>query len=305
MSDICVHDDLHELDGLVGLASVKAEIGRLATRLADEQNYRARGACVLPVRRHLVFSGPAGVAKTKVARAFGQICGRIGALKKGHLVIVDRADLADGNKVAAMRETCDAALDGILYIKNEAFLAAGILRSTGDLHRDAVDVLIEFMLRDRDRLVVILDTRRKQLDCISFHSQLARRFSETIDFPAYTAFELVQILGAMAKRLGLALPEGIECDLFPWIVAHSRRSDWRNAREISNLFSKAIGAHALRCARQHCASFGGLDRDDFRAALAALRPDMQTPFNHLPPLYATSQPMLGSHAEAALGDSEA
>ncbi len=145
-----------------------------------------------------------------------------------------------------MRDKCDAALDGILYVKNEAFLAAGILRSTGDLRLDPVDVMIEFMARHRGRIIVILDARQNQFDYISFHLGLARRFTETIHFAAYDAFELIQILNAKAKRLGLDLPDEIECDLFPWIMANSHRSDWRNADEIADLFSKALGARALR-----------------------------------------------------------
>ncbi len=93
MSEACVRHELRELDALIGLDSVKAEIGRVVLRLVDEQRYRAQGASILPARRHLVFSGPAGVGKSQVAQAFGQICARLGALQKGHMITVDQADL--------------------------------------------------------------------------------------------------------------------------------------------------------------------------------------------------------------------
>ncbi len=272
-----VRRELQELDSLIGLASVKAEIGRLVTRLVNERSYRAQGVSILPARRHLVFSGPAGVGKSRVARAFGQICRRLGALAKGHMVVIGHADLAVAScdeKVALMRAKCDAALDGILYVRNEAFLTAGILRSTGDLRLDAVDVMIEFMALHRSRIIVILDARPNQLHYISFHSGLARRFTETIDFPACDAFELIRILAAKARRLGLDLPDGIECDLFPWIAAHSHRSDWRNAREIADLFSQALGARAMRGLHERCADFGRFDRRDFKQALLAVQRDM-------------------------------
>ncbi len=267
-----VREEFKELDRLVGLASVKGEISRLAQRLVNEKHYRALGVSVLPTRRHLVFSGPAGVAKSKVARIFGQICYRLGTLNKGHMVIVDHADLTAASvdeKVARMRAKCDAALDGILYIRNEAFLAAGILRSTGDLRLDAVDVMIEAMARHRGRIIVVLDARPNQLQCISFHSGLARRFTETIDFPAHDALELMRILAAKAEHLGLDLPDGLESDLIPWIAAHSRRHDWRNAYEIADLFSRALGARAARGARERCADLGGFRRSDFKHALNA------------------------------------
>ena len=269
-----IKQELKELDSLIGLASVKEEIGRLAQRLADENHYRAQGLSILPARRHLVFSGPAGVAKSKIARIFGQICYRLGTLDRGHMVIVDRADLTAARfdeKVALMRAKCDAALDGILYVRNEAFLAAGILRSTGDLRLDAVDVMIEFMARHRSRIIVILDARPNQLHYISFHSGLARRFAETIDFPAHDALELISILAAKAEHLGLDLPDGIESDLIPWITLHSRRRGWRNAHEIADLFSKALDARAARGRRERCADLAGFHHSDFKQALRAMR----------------------------------
>jgi stage V sporulation protein K len=298
---------LRQLEALIGLESAKEAIVQIIERLTREHCYRAQGIGVLSARRHLVFRGPPGVGKTRVARHFGQICSHLGALAHGHVVIVDQTDLTAGpnNKVALMRDKCDAALDGILYIKNDAFLTAGILRSTGDLKRDAVDVLIDYMQTHRERLIVILDVRTHQFDCISFHSGLARHFNETIEFEAYSAVDLMRILASMATRLGLALPDGLECDLFPWIVTHAHRSDWRNAREISDLFSKAIGARALRNARLRCGVFDGLDRNDFRQALATMRPDVSVDPMQWPDLYDGPQsPLITSH-DASLRDSEA
>ncbi len=131
--------------------------------------------------------------------------------------------------------------------------------------------MIGFMARHRGRIVVVLDARHKQFDCISFHSGLARLFSETISFDAFEPFELIQILAAKAREHGLDLPDGIECDLMPWIVAHCRRGDWRNAREMSDLLSRALALRTQRAVRQRCASFGGLERRDFRQALAAMQ----------------------------------
>ncbi|MGB8278600.1 MAG: hypothetical protein WCF20_11810 [Methylovirgula sp.] len=293
MIERCVRNELQELDALIGLASVKKEIGRLVVRLVNERSYRAQGASIFPAQRHLVFSGPPGVGKSRVARGFGQICARLGALEKGHMIIVDHDDLAAtrfDRKVGLMREKCAAALDGILYVKNEAFLAAGILRSTGDLRLDAVDVMIEFMLRHRGRIIVVLDTRPNQFDYISFHSGLARRFTETIHFAAYDAFELIQILAAKAQRLGLDLPDGLESDLFPWIAAHSRRSDWRNAREIGDLLSRAVSARAKRSMRERCADFAGFDRSDFRQALASMQTDMSANTGHSMDIHGRMSP---------------
>jgi hypothetical protein len=287
MSEKCARDELKEFDALIGLASVKEAIERLVMHLVNERSYRAQGAKILPARRHLVFSGPVGVGKRRVARRFGEICARLGALEKGHLVVVDEDVLTAASfdeKVARMREKCEAALDGVLYIKNDAFLPAGIFRSTGDLRLDAVDVMIEFMLSHRGRVIVVLDARANQFDYISFHLGLARLFRETIPFVPYDVFELLQILAAKARRMDLDLPEEIECDLYPWIIANIRRSDWRNAREVADLFTKAVSVRASRNTRVRNSNFGAFDREDFRLALAAMQPDISTT-DHSPGVY--------------------
>lgn len=273
MDEVRVRDELRELDSLVGLAVVKAEVARIVTRLVDEQRYRAQGASILPARRHLVFSGPAGVGKQKVAGTFGQICARLGALAKGHLVCLDQSDfgtVGSRDNILLMIDRCWAALDGILYVKNEAFLAAGILRSTGDLRIDPVDILIEFMARHRGRIIVILDARPNQFDYISFHSELARLFNETIHFAPYEPFELIQILNVKARQYGLELPDDLGCELFPWIISNVERYDWRNAREMVDLLGRAIAVRRQRVVQHRCATLGSLDRHDFRTALAAM-----------------------------------
>ncbi len=242
---------LDELDQMVGLGSVKAEVNKLLAGIEVERKRREQGLPVAKVSRHMVFTGPPGVGKTEIARALGEIYRSLKVLRKGHVVEVQRADLVAGyigQTAIKTLDKCKEALDGILFV-DEAYSLAG---EGKDFGHEAIATLMKFMEDNRDRIMVIAAGYPNEMRrFIATNPGMASRFNRTIEFPAYEPKELAAILRLMAKRQRAELPDELEQSLVPWIESQRRSEGWGNAREMRNLLDKAGEAQSLRVAVDH------------------------------------------------------
>jgi type VII secretion ATPase EccA len=191
-----------ELAEFIGLEEVKFQVARLKSSVAMAIRRQERGLTVAQRTNHLVFAGPPGTGKTTIARVVAKIYCGLGLLKKETVREVHRADLIGqhiGETEAKTNAIIDSALDGVLFL-DEAYA----LVSTGaknDFGLVAIDTLLARMENDRDRLVVIVAGYRKDLDhFLDTNEGLRSRFTRSIDFPSYSAAELVEIATRMAEK---------------------------------------------------------------------------------------------------------
>ncbi len=239
-----VEELLAELDELVGLRRVKAEVHRQAAVLRVEALRAEHGLRTPTMTRHLVFTGNPGTGKTTVARLVSGIYAALGLLAKGHLVEVDRSDLVAGylgQTALKTAEVVERALDGVLFV-DEAYALAG--DQYGD---EAIDTLVKAMEDHRDTLVLIIAGYSGPMaELIDTNPGLESRFRTTIEFDDYDDRELTDIFALLAGKADFETP-ATTLDRFRELLAQEARdTGFGNARFARNELEEAIGRHAWR-----------------------------------------------------------
>ena len=237
-----------ELDTLVGLASVKEEIKTLSNFIKIQQKRKEQGLKSSSVSYHCVFTGNPGTGKTTVARIVAQIYKDLGILSKGHLVETDRAGLVAeyvGQTAVKTNKIIDSALDGVLFI-DEAYSLIG----TGqDYGKEAIATLLKRMEDNRDRLVVILAGYSKEMqDFINTNPGLQSRFNRYIDFPDYSAEELLQIFEKNVEKFDYKLEKEALVAMSEYFqhAVENKDANFGNARFVRNIFEKTLEKQANR-----------------------------------------------------------
>ena len=262
-----VEDVLAELDSLVGLDEVKAEVRKLVNLAKVNEARRAQGLKVPPMSYHMVFTGNPGTGKTTVARIVARAFRALGIAKTGQLVETDRAGLVGayaGETATKTNAKVDEAIGGVLFVDEAYQLVSGDNDNYG---KEAIAALIKRMEDDRDKLIVVAagytDEMREFLDA---NPGMRSRIARTIEFPDYSAAELAAIFRSMAKKNDFTLAPDLEAGLDAAIAKLTARRDrtFGNARFVRQLFEDATCRQANRLAEE-----GSLDADALKTLVLA------------------------------------
>ena len=243
-------DPYQELEDLIGLENVKQEVKSLANFVKLQKQRQQKGLKTPKLSYHLVFTGSPGTGKTTVARIVARIYKDLGILKKGHTVETDRSGLVAeyvGQTATKTNAIVDSALNGVLFI-DEAY--ALVPEGSGqDYGQEAISTLLKRMEDDRDMLVVIIAGYTNEMKrFIDSNPGLQSRFNRYINFPDYSAQELVKIFHMYMKKNQYTISDEADTLLkekLDYAVEHKDRN-FGNARYVRNVFEKAIQMQANR-----------------------------------------------------------
>lgn len=240
---------LTELESLIGLGPVKAQVRSvIAVVQANTQRKKAGLAAVNP-SLHLVFTGPPGTGKTTVARLVARLYGATGALPGAGFTEASRADLVAGyvgQTAIKTSEVIARTRPGVLFI-DEAYALSS--RGGNDFGSEAIATLVKAMEDHRSELAVIVAGYSAEMaDFVGSNPGLRSRFKTYIDFPDYSAAELLEIFERFAKESGIELAPGARERAESTFADAVLQPDFGNARFARSLFEQAYSRMAARAA---------------------------------------------------------
>lgn len=270
-----VDELLAELDAMVGLAGVKAEVRSMIDEIQVNEWRRSAGLAVGGASHHLVFAGAPGTGKTTVGRIYGQLLAALGALPGGPLKEVSRRDLVGqyiGHTAEKTAAVFDEAAGGVVFLDEAYTLTRQAGGGGNDFGQEAVDMIVKLMEDRRDTLAVIAAGYTAEMaQFLDANPGLASRFVKTVEFENYDADELTLI----TTRMVTAGDYLLEDDATPLLRDHfgsvQRGADFGNAREARKLFEKLRKVQSQRLRqlgqRPTLAQLQTITADDVRAAV--------------------------------------
>ncbi|GAC1423113.1 MAG: CbbX protein [Candidatus Velthaea sp.] len=244
---------------LIGLAPVKTRIREIAALLLVDKLRERVGLATEPPPLHMSFTGGPGTGKTTVAQRMAQILHRLGYVRKGHLVAVTRDDLVGqfiGHTAPKTKEVIKRAMGGVLFVDEAYYLYKA--ENERDYGGEAIEILLQAMENDRNDLVVIFAGYADRMQqFFASNPGLMSRVGNHIEFPDYSAGELLQIGDLMLERLNYRFTSEARATFEAYLDRRMQQPFFANARSVRN----AIGRARLRQANRLFATGGVLTRD--------------------------------------------
>jgi len=249
-SNKSVEELIDEINSLIGLENIKAEVRSLVNSLQVQQMRKSQGLPNPEISNHMVFFGNPGTGKTTIARQLGHLYRQLGMLSRGHFVETDRSGLVGGylgQTALKTTEVLNSALGGILFI-DEAYTLSST-HGEDQYGQEAIDTILKYMEDHREDLIVIAAGYENLMgEFLNSNPGMKSRFNKYFFFSDYTEDELAEIFLCISSNSSYFLDEQAEKRLrgITKEIVQNKPENFGNGRTMRNLFERSLANQANR-----------------------------------------------------------
>src|SRR6516165_7754099 len=242
LTETNVLEVLDQLDReLIALQPVKTRIREIAALLLIDKLRREVGLASERPSLHMSFTGNPGTGKTTVAMKMAAILHRLGYIEEPRVVSCTRDDLVGqyvGHTAPKTKEVLRRAYGGVLFIDEAYYLYKP--ENERDYGGEAIEILLQVMEAERDKLVVIFAGYKDRMDDF-FRSNpgLSSRVAHHIDFPDYDVDELLAIAHLMLAQQNYVFGPGAEETFRAYLVRRVERPRFAHGRSVRNAIDRS------------------------------------------------------------------
>jgi probable Rubsico expression protein CbbX len=233
---------------LVGLQPVKRKIAEIASLLLVSRVRERFGLEAPRPSLHMCFTGSPGTGKTTVGLRMADLLHRLGYLDKGHMVAAMRDDLVGeyiGQTAPRTKKVVNQAMGGVLFIDEAYHLNRP--ENEKDYGKEVIEILLQMMENDRDKIVVILAGYKDRMDAFfEVNRGMRSRIAHHLDFADYDLVELEAIGGLMLGRSSYYLSDAAAKVLRDYLDVRMHQPRFAHGRTVRNALERAQFLHASR-----------------------------------------------------------
>jgi probable Rubsico expression protein CbbX len=235
---------------LIGLVPVKQKVEEIAALLMVDRVRQRFGLEAPRPNLHMCFTGPPGTGKTTVALRMADLLHRLGYLDSGHLVHAMRDDLVGefiGHTAPKTKRILEQAMGGVLFIDEAYYLYRA--EDSKDYGQEAIEILLQVMENDRDRIVVILAGYKDRMEhFFGSNPGMSSRIAHHLDFAPYGVDELMAISQVMLEQAKYYLSDEAQGVFRDYLIRRMEQPRFAYARSVRNELERSRLRHAHRLA---------------------------------------------------------
>ncbi len=228
------------LRNMIGLKAVKEQIDRVILANKVEKQREKNGGKGRSM--HMIFSGNPGTAKTTVAEIYAKIMKETGILKSGILVQRTGMDLNGLFASLRIKQAFEQASGGVLFIDEAYSLTNEVAIAT---------LIGEMEARRNDVIVIFAGYGNRMKEFVERNEGLKSRIPYTVNFPDYTAEELLQIYEYILKQDGYSVTPAARSAALRIFGKAVRIENFGNGRYARNLAENSTLNMSVRLARKY------------------------------------------------------